>query len=139
VPRWNTTTIIAGVDFSTCRARILDPQNVARNYVGSNGEPAAEGTPHPQRVNTGRYKGRKFGVIFDAAISADDLAALLAAVDDAAAAQTPFRVQMENALMVIDALAWPDEDAGFFTEGDESEGMVEGVSLRFLGVGPYVP
>lgn len=138
MPRFNIVTIIAGVDFSLCRARILDPQNVARNYVGSNGPPAADGTPHRQRVNVGRYKGRKFGVGFDAAISGDDLAAVLAAIDAADATQTPFRVQMEDALMVIDALVWPDEDAGLFTRGDESEGMVEGVTLRFVGVGPYV-
>jgi hypothetical protein len=135
MPRFNTTTIIAGVDFSACRAVIVDGPLFASNYRGSNAI-AADGTPHPQRVNKG-VKGNKFGCQMDKADKTLILAAL-AAIQAAEAAGTTFRVQMQDALYNIDVLVYPDYDVQPFTHGPESEDIIEALVFRFIAMAQYV-
>lgn len=138
--RWCTETIIADVDFSGCRVVIIDPQHTFSNYAGSLGPPSRGGSFHPQRTNTGRYKGRKWGAQFEAGAEAEVLLEALENIRAAEAAQTPFRVRQVDGLVVIDAIVWPDYDMGedWFTRGPESDGMVDNVAFHFGGVGPYI-
>lgn len=135
MPRWATQMIIAGVDFSNCRTVILDGGRFASDYKGSM-VIAADGTPHVQRVMTGTK-----GILFGASVlfaNAADLTALKYAIMAAETAQTPFRVQAEDALVAIDEDCWPDYNTDqWYAYGPESEGIVENFVLRLISVGPH--
>jgi hypothetical protein len=135
MPRWNIVTIIAGVDFSLCRATIVDGPRFATDYRGSTAR-SATGKVHVQRVNVGPIA--KFGVHMDNA-NASDITELESAIRDSEAAGTAFRVQLQNALRTLDLWAIVDYDVDtWLTHGDESEGQIPDVTLRFESVGPYV-
>jgi hypothetical protein len=134
MPRWNTTTIIAGVDFSLCRAVILDGAQFASGYRGSVAQ-AADGTPHIQRVAKG-VKGNRFGSQMVKA-RAELILEALTAIREAEAAQEAFRVQEVDGLYDIDVWVYPDYDVQWFTHGDESEGIIENVVFRFVALAQY--
>lgn len=136
MPRWNIVTIIAGVDFSQCKAVIVDGAAFSTIYAGSVAR-AADGLPHPQRVNRG-VKGISFGVRMERA-EAEAINELRAAVQAAEAAAQAFRVQVKDALYDKDVWAIPDySQATWITHADESEGIIEGVVLRFIAMALYV-
>jgi hypothetical protein len=136
VPRWNTETLVAGVDFSQCRATILDGPNFATIYAGST-VIAGDGTPHTQRVNRG-VKGLKFGTSMPFAPAAQ-INAARTAIEATEAAQEPFHVRLVNALYEIDVWAIVDYDQQWLAHGEESEGIIENLVMRFVALSVYTP
>jgi hypothetical protein len=131
MPRWNIKTKIAGVDFSNCRATIIDGDAFASDFRGSI-TPAADGTPHVERANKG-VKGNKFGVSMlyaEAQMIKDTLAAIQAAEADG----EPFVVELEDALYDLALYVYLDYDQRPYTHGPESEDIIQNVVFRFVAL-----
>lgn len=133
--RWNIQTIIAGVDFSLCRAVIVDGANFATLYAGSVAR-SAFGIPHVQRVRRD-VKGLPVGVHMERA-EAETINTMRAAVQVKEAAAQAFRLQLQDALYTLDVWAVPDySQQTWITHGEESEGIIENVTMRFIVVDNY--
>lgn len=139
MPRWNIQTIIAGVDFSLCRAVILNRTRFATEYAGSSSNVASGGT-HEQRVRRDGdgVAGIHFGVHMERA-EAEALNTLRAAIQGTEAAAQAFRVQLQDAQYIIDVWAVTDytQDT-WLSDGDESEGIIENVTMSFIAKARYV-
>jgi len=131
VPRWNSVSIIAGVDFSQCKALTVGGARFKSNFRGSI-TPSADGTPYVQRINKG-VKGNKFGVTMEFA-DATMLSSALTAIQTAENLGQAFRVQLTDALNAIDVWAILDYDQESFTHGAESEGIVSNVAFQFVAL-----
>lgn len=138
MPRWNTQTIIAEVDFSACRATTIggdawQAQIKAGTQLGTIGY-SANRTPH-RTAFMASVKGLQIGVSVPHAQASliDDA---LDAIADAGTGT--FRVQMIDALANIDADCWPNENQPWYQKGPESEGIIRDVVMLFVVVAQHV-
>lgn len=134
--RWATKVIIAGVDFSGCRAELVDGQGFHSDFAGSS-DHANDNTVHTQVVNRGK-KGIHFGVQF-LSTQEDDLEDMLIAIQVAQSTNTTFVVEVEEGFYDVNVNAVPDYDQQWFTHGKHSEGWYENVTLRFISKSDATP
>lgn len=131
--RWATEVVIAGVDFTGCRAEVLDGDGFVSNVAGSV-DWGNDFSPSIQ-VFDREKKGIAFGLQFGT-MAIDKLNDTIDAIQAAAALQTGFRVQVEEGLFsderAIDVDAVVDYNQRWLTKGPHSEGYIEGVTLRFI-------
>jgi len=137
MPRWATVATITSadesvsIDLSACRTLILGGEDALAGYGGSSVQ-AADGTPHVQTIFLGT-RGLAFGFNLKFC-PADKLAAVVALVRAALESNTFLRVQAQDAVTTFACLAVPDFTQRWITKGQESEGIVDDVTFRFLSV-----
>lgn len=127
--RWATLIEIAGVEFTGCRAEIVDAQPFLSSYAGSVDQ-ANDGTPYPQVFNRG-VKGIQFGVQFQNTESAK-ITDVFSAIQTAEGANTTFEVHIEDGLYDVNVHVVPDYSTQWFTHGKHSEGWYESALFRFI-------
>ena len=142
MPRWCEVATFGGVDLSDCRVLIEDREQFlllspSTPDAGSS-EPGADGTAHIQLLSL-EYRGRHFGASIpncEAQALKDIRDVIMAGLANVPA--TPIQVHLQDALVDIQALCFPDFTVPkWLTAGPESEGMIENVILRFESVGSY--
>jgi hypothetical protein len=138
---WNETTIVAGVDFTGCRAYIIGGNKFATKYAGST-VPTAGGGNHTQRVvRAGSGVANiPFGVRLTNA-DAVDLVSVRAAIQTAEQNAEAFRVQLVNAQYDLDLWAIVDySQQSWLDHPDDGEiaGMVRDVKMNFIAQALYV-
>lgn len=129
--RWATNVKIAGVDFTGCRAEILDGAGFQSAYAGSV-DWANDAKPHSQVFNRG-VQGIPFGIQF----TSTEIAKLITVLANIATAQgsgSTFVVELTEGLYTINVNAVPDYSQTWLIHGKHSEGWYEDVSLRFISV-----
>lgn len=129
--RWATNIKIAGVDFTGCRAEILDGAGFQSAYAGSV-DWANDAKPHTQVFNRG-VKGIPFGIKF---VSTDisRLQSTLAAIATAQGTNTTVVVELTEGIYTIKVNAVPDYSQTWLIHGKHSEGWYEDVAFRFVSV-----
>jgi hypothetical protein len=128
--RWATKVIIAGVDFTGCRATLIDAQAFHSDFAGS-ADWANDNTVHTQVVNRGK-KGIRFGVQF-LSTEQDKLEDMILAIQTAQNTNTTFVVDVEEGFYDVEVNAVPDYSVDpWFTHDKHSEGWYENVTLRFI-------
>lgn len=125
--RWATLCEIAAVEFTGCRAELINAGQFKTERVGSV-DWANDGTPHVQTINRG-VKGIPFGVRF-ASAEGTKLDQVFTAID--AAGDNTIVVKITDGIFTVNVNASPDYSQEWFTFDKHSEGWYESVTLLFI-------
>jgi len=129
--RWATTVTIGGVDFTGCRAEIIDGEPFFSEYVGSV-DYGNDKTVHAQVVNRGT-KGVAFGIQF---VSSEqgDIEDLVDAVRAAQGSNATFNTTITDGIFEVNVNSIPDynQSKGWLTLGKHSEGWYENMLIRVI-------
>lgn len=133
--RWATLVDIAGVDYTGCRAEIIDGQAFLSPMVGSV-DWANDMTPHVQLINRG-VKGIQFGINM-LSVESSKITSTVNNIKTAQSTNTTVRVRITDGLYTIDVNAVPDySQQEWLTHGPHSEGWYQNVVWRFVSKGQY--
>jgi hypothetical protein len=129
--RWATICKIADVDFTGCRATLVDAHQFNTEFVGSV-DWVNTGKAESQIVHRG-VAGIQFGIAMTSA-EMTKCQSTLTAIQTTQMSNTLFVVNIAEGLYTLDLWVKPDYTApeGWFTYEKHSEGMLENVLWRFI-------
>jgi len=128
--RWATVCIIAGVDYSACRTKIIDPGGLQSPFAGSS-ETSNSGNPNVQTINRG-VASVKFGIKMARALESN-ISSTISAIQTAQGLGQTIRVQISDGIYVVDIDGTVDYDQeAWLTHGEFSEGVYEDLIWRFI-------